>query len=112
VKKDGTLHPTDQVPINPDTVGTLIGSSVGAIVTADYPSGAHIVTFAGTAGFWLNARSTAATVPTSNSSGTTSSSGLNEFVPTSVTRQIGDSTGFSIAFPSSGLAVSASYWAK
>lgn len=112
MKIDGTLHPTDQVPVNPDTIGTIIGTTAGAIVAFDYPAGAEIATWAGNVPFVLNGRSTGAQVPTTNSSGTTLSSGWNEFVPTAVTRQItGDSTGYSVAFPTSGF-VTVSFWGK
>lgn len=115
MRKDGTLNPTDQVPIRPDTVGTIIGTSAGAIVAFDWPSGVNVglVTFAGNVPFYVNFASTFASTPSTNSSGTTLSSGLNELVPTAITRQIstGESTGYSIAFPTSGL-VSASFWQK
>lgn len=113
MRKDGTLNPTDQVPIRPDTIGTIIGTTAGVSVAFDWPSGVGLVTFAGNVPFIVNFASANAAVPTTNSSGTTLSSGLNEFVPTAVTRQIstGDSTGYSVAFPTSGF-VTASFWQK
>lgn len=113
MKTDGTMHPTDQVPVAPDTVGVTIGTSVGAVVAFDWPSGAEIVTFAGTSGFFLNMVTTGAHIPTTASSGATGSSERTEFIPSAVTRQItGDSTGYSLAFQSSGVIVTASMWAR
>lgn len=114
MKTDGTMHPTDQVPVPPDTVATSIGSSAGAVVGFDWPAGAGIATFSGTSGYYLNMYgSTVAHIPSTNSSGNTGSSERNEFVPSSVTRQIpADSTGWSIAFQSSGTVVTISIWKK
>lgn len=115
MKKDGTMHPTDQVPVAPDTVATVIGSSVGAVAGFDWPAGAGIVTFAvSSGGVYVNMFGNAAAhIPTTASSGNTGSSERNEFVPSSMTRQIsGDSTGWSIAFPTSGIIVTVSIWGK
>lgn len=114
MKTDGTMHPTDQVPVPPDTIGVAIGSSVGATTGWDWPAGAEMVTFAGSSGFYLNMYGNAAAhIPTTASSGNTGSSERNEFIPSSVTRQIpGDSTGWSVAFQSSGTVVTVSLWGK
>lgn len=111
MKPFGARGVNDQIPIPPDTVGLSIVTTAGAIVAQDWPSSAaEYVLFAGTMDFYANFRTTAANVPTTNSTGTTASSGLNELNPG--LRQIpGDSTGYSISAPTSGL-VTASFWSK
>lgn len=106
----GSMHPTDQIPVPSDTFGAAIISSALAVVTADWPSGAKMIALSGTVNFWVNWRSTAAHVPSTNSPGTTLSSEANELNPT--VRQIpGDSTGYSITGPSSGV-VGLQFWKK
>lgn len=104
----GALHPTDMTPVPPDTVGTVILSSAGAIVASDWPSTlANLVLLAGTVDFYANFGSTKAGIPSTNSSGTTLSSGCNELNPG--LRQIGGTTGYSITGPSSGV-ITLSFW--
>jgi hypothetical protein len=106
----GSLHPTEQIPVIPDTMGSFIISSAGAVITTDWPAGAEIVAFSGEGNFYVNWLSTGARVPTTNSSGTTLSSDANELNPS--VRQIpGASTGYSLTGASSGV-VTAAFWGK
>lgn len=107
MKPISILHPTDLTPAVPDTVGAIIISSAAAVVAQDWPAGTDIALFAGTVDFYVNFASTSVAVPSTNSAGTTASSGLNELNPG--IRQIGGSTGYSITGPSSGV-VTASFW--
>ncbi len=105
----GSLHPTDQTAIAPDTVGSVIITTLGAVVAQDWPSNAQLVHFSGGIDFYANFSSTAVSIPSTNSAGTTASSGLNEYKPG--LRQIpAASTGYSIT-GSSGV-VTASFWRK
>lgn len=103
----GGLHPTDYNPGPPDTVGSVILSSAGAIVAQDYPAGAQLVLFSGTVDFYANLGTTFVAIPSTNQSGTTASSGLNELNPG--LRQVRGSTGYSLTGPSSGV-ITASFW--
>lgn len=108
----GVLHPTDLVPVPPDTVGVAIISTALAVVAQDWPSGAQIVTFGATMSFYANLGTTSVNVPSTNQSGTTVSSGLNEYVPPGATYQIpGASTGYSLTSPTSGV-ITMSFWRK
>lgn len=100
------LHPTDGIPVPPDTVNTmLIASSSGQAM--DWPTGTQMARLSGmsTAGaamnFFVNLYSTACAVPTTGSS--VSSTGVVHPVMGSASFQIpGASTGFSVAALSSG----------
>lgn len=112
----GTMHPTDQVPMPPDTVNTILLTGGSSAQGMDYPSGAQVmrltpVTTAGGAFFcMLNMFSTAAAVPAAGSSA--SSTGVNHPVMSASVFQIpAASTGFSVAAYSSGLAI-AEFWKK
>ena len=106
----GTLHPTNDAPLPPDTVNTLLiaGSSGQAM---DWPSGSSvgvIARFSGvsTAGallnFMVNLFSTKAAAPSSAAS-TQGTTGFGHPVQSNGIFQIpGDSTGFSVAALSSG----------
>jgi hypothetical protein len=107
----GARGVNDHIPIPPDTVGSVIISSAGAIIAQDWPSTqANYVLFSGTVDFYANFNTTAAAIPTTNSTGTTASSGLNELNP-GLRQVMGGSTGYSITGPSSGI-VTASFWHK
>lgn len=102
----GTLHPTEGVPLPPDTVYTLLiaGSSGQAV---DWPTNTQIVRLSGvtTAGaalnFVANLFSTAAAAPSSGLS--TSSTSANHPVSGALMFQVpASSTGFSVAALSSG----------
>ena len=117
----GTLHPTDQVPVPPDTVTTFLmtgGSSAqaadwlssGSTITANAAvAGVGVVritpiTTAGGAFFCMaNLLSTQAAVPTS---GTSISTGASHPVMSPSAFQVpGGSTGFSIAAITSGIVI-------
>lgn len=99
----GSLHPTEQVPAPPDTVNTLLLAG-GTAQAMDWPTGTEIVRLTGltTAGaqynFLVNLFSTAAAIPSSGSTSSTSgSTGVSHPVLGEATFQIpGGSTGFSV----------------
>lgn len=115
----GTLHPTQDAALPPDSANTLLiaGSSGQAM---DWPSGSSvggIVRFSGvsTAGallnFMVNLMSTKAAAPSSGAS-TEGTTGYGMHVQGTRLFQIpGDSTGFSVAALSSGY-VTAEVWKK
>lgn len=105
------LHPTEQLPVPPDTIGVAIITTAFAVVAQDWPTGARFVSFDSTASFYANLMSTAVNVPTTNSSGTTASSGLNAISAGNLLRQVstGLSTGYSLTAPTSGV-ITASFW--
>lgn len=114
MRQIGTLHPTDLTPVSPDTCGSVIITTAAAVVAQDYPTGAHIVRFSGTMNFYVNYSTTSVSIPSTNSSGTTASSGLNELMQAGWPeyRQVpGSSTGYSITAPTSGV-ITASFWKK
>jgi len=111
-----TMHPTDQVPVPPDTVNTILLTGGSSAQGMDYPAGAQVVRItpmssAGVAfGCMVNLFSTAAAVPSSGSSA--SSSGVSHPIMTQNTFQIpGNSTGFSVASFTSGYAIF-EFWRK
>lgn len=116
----GTLHPTEDAPLPPDTVNTIL--LAGATAQAmDMPTNAGIVRLTGltSAGaqfnFLANLFSTAAAIPSSGSTSSTSgSTGVSHPVLGSATFQIpGGSTGFSvISHTGSSGYVYAEFWKK
>lgn len=102
----GSLHPSEGIPVPPDTVVTLLiaGSSGQA---ADWPSGTQMVRFTGvsTAGaqlnFNVNLFSTKAAAPSSGTS-TEGTTGFQYPVLGRAEFQLPSSTGFSVAALSSG----------
>lgn len=106
MRPSGILHPTDGIPLPPDTVSTLlIANSSGQAI--DWPAGVGIArlsgqtTAGGTLNFFANLYSTACAVPSTGSSA--SSSGVNHPIMGSASFQVpGNSTGFSVASLSSG----------
>lgn len=99
----GSLHPTEQVPLPPDTVNTILLAG-GTAQAMAWPTGTEIVRFTGltTAGalfnFMVNLFSTAAAIPSSGSTSSTSgSTGVTHPVQGEATFQIpSGSTGFSV----------------
>lgn len=99
----GSLHPTEQVPLPPDTVNTMLLAG-GTAQAMDWPADTEIVRLTGltTAGaqfnFMVNLFSTAAAIPSSGSTSSTSgSTGVSHPVLGEATFQIpGGSTGFSV----------------
>lgn len=107
----GALSPTDQIPLIPDTVGAAIISSAGAVVAADWPTGAQLVFFNSTGDFWVNYRTTGVNIPSTNSNGTTASSGMNVLNPGIRQISTGESTGYSLTMRTSG-EISIELWRK
>jgi hypothetical protein len=107
----GALNPIDQIPQIPDTVGAAIISSAGAIVTADWPPGVGLAFFNSSGDFWVNFRSTGVAQPSTNSAGTTLSSGMNVLNPGIRQVSTGDSTGYSVTAGTSG-PISIEFWKK
>jgi hypothetical protein len=107
----GARGVNDQIPMPPDTVGSVIVTTALAVVAQDWPSSAGYVLFSGTMDFYANFGSTGANVPSTNSTGVTLSSGLNELNPGLRSVSTGLSTGYSITAPTSGV-VTASFWRK
>lgn len=108
----------------PNLVGSAIISTAGAVVAQDWPgatssgisgsTAARNVAFDSPLTLAINMFSTGARVPTTNSSGTTASSGLSilqpAFVgPPHVYRIPSSSTGYSVTSPTSG-EVTISFW--
>ena len=107
----GAANPIDQIPLIPDTVGAGIISSAGAIVTGDWPTNAQLVFFNSALDFWANYRTTGVNIPTTNSNGTTASSGMNVLNPGIRQISTADSTGYSLTAASSGV-ISIEFWRK
>ena len=106
----GALHPTELIPVPPDTVGVANISTALAVAAFDFPSGADLVAFGSTANFWCDMQSTSVAIPTTTENGSTSV--LSEYLRDGVMYQIpGDSTGGSITAASSGI-ISLSYWSR
>ena len=127
MRKISSLHPTDQIPVPPDTVITLLltggssaqamdwATSTGAVANAATASVGIVrvtpLTTAGAAAHcFLNLYSTAAAVASSGTS--ISSSGVNHPVLNPSAFQVsGASTGFSVAAYTSGV-VMIEAWSK
>lgn len=107
----GSINPNADIPTPSDTFGSIIVSSAGAIVAQDWPAGAQRVAFSGEMNFWVNWLSTKANIPTTNSSGTTASSGANELNPGVRNISTNLSTGYSVIAATSGL-ISAQFWRR
>lgn len=107
------VNPLD-IAVIPDTVGAVVISSAGAVVAQDWPSGAQIVHFDLNINVWANLWSTAVSIPTTNSAGTTVSSGQNIAMRTGhdhVFQIPGESTGYSITSLTSG-EIAIQFWRK
>lgn len=110
----GSNNPLDNIPVPPDTVGVVVISTALAVVAQDWPDGASIVSFGTTndQGFIFNSGSTEAAFPSTNSSGSTLSSGQNRNIKHGYTEQIpSSSTGYSITSPTSAT-ITLSFWKK
>lgn len=101
----------ESVLMPPDTVGTAILTTAGAVVAQGWPTGAHIVHLNSSVRVYFNPASTSATVPTTNSAGSTVAAGQNIMLNTVHQHYyyIGSSTGYSIAGETSGVAT-LSFW--
>lgn len=96
IGNSGLLHPTDILRY-PNRVATavLVANTGQAF---DIPTGAGIVSFGANVDFYVQYGSTAAAVPTTSSTATSTNSELN---PTA--RSVSGTTGFSIVGPSAGV---------
>ena len=107
-------RPIPDIDTPADTVGAVIVSTALAVVSNDWPSGAKVARFAGSIGYYVNAFTTGASVPSTAQSGSTSSTGRSVYQPPETPRTLqipGDSTGYSITSPSSGV-ITAEFWSK
>jgi hypothetical protein len=127
MRKISSLHPTDQVPVPPDTVQTLLLTGGSSAQALDWQTSTGAVANAAAAGVgiirvtplttagaafhcFLNLFSTAAAVASSGTS--ISSSGVNHPVINASAFQVaGGSTGFSVAAYTSGV-VMIEQWGK
>lgn len=101
-------------PVFPDTLGVAVITTAGAVVAQDWPTSAQLVHFNVHADSWLNPWSTAVNIPTTNSSGTTVSSGQNVLLKAGhehVFQIPGISTGYSVTAATSGV-IGVSFWRK
>ena len=109
-KQSGMLHPTDYVPNFPDTVHhwvTSAASSAGTAYTADWPTSTigssnpppSLVEIKSDVSGWFCPGSTLAILPTTNTTTTPSTAGIQERFLANVpyTRMVsGNTTGYSI----------------
>lgn len=105
MKTLGVINPTDRYQTYSDSVGTLsLAAATGAAV--DVPAQAHFLQAQSDAPFWIRYGSTAASIPSSSS---TASSTNSEYVPLAampLRRNIGSTlttTGISIIAPTTGI---------
>ena len=111
----GLLHPTDDIPIPPDTVGALV-LAAGTASTLDVPTGATHVRLSGQSTgnsplqFFVNFQSTAAVVPSASFGATTGTSSLSQGVNGSILqRLLGGVTAMGVVAQTSGI-VTAEWW--
>lgn len=108
----GSLHPTEGISVPSDVVATIIGSSAGAVIPLDYPSpGAatgssrpHIMVISSQVPVFFRDGTTGAAVPATGATtpGSTGHGGV--YIAQTATYQVpGASTGYSVAFPTSGI---------
>ena len=112
---------TDIAYTPPSHVGSVIITTAGAVVAQDWPAGttgstgAKFVQFSSEQPIVLNAYSTGAAYPTTNSVGTTASSGANVLIAASgydqpfIFRIPITSTGYSVTARTSGV-MSIGFW--
>lgn len=105
----GSINPLFDTPNPSDTFGSIIISSALAVVAQDWPTGARRVAFSGEAPFYVNWASTKVNVPSTNSTGTTASSGGNELNPGVRNVSTNLSTGYSVTGRTSGV-VTVQFW--
>lgn len=109
------LHPTDGIPLPPDTMSALV-LTAGTASTLDVPSGATHVRLVGqsTGGaqlpFFVNFASTAAVVPGASFGATTGTSSMSQGVIGTITqRLLGGITALGVVAQTSGI-VTAEWW--
>lgn len=111
----------NNIPFAPNLIGAAIITTAGAVVTADWPGASasglastspRFVEFDAQQVIAINLSSTNAAIPTTNSAGTTASSGRNIVQAAGhqhIYRIPQTSTGYSVTAPTSG-AVSILFW--
>jgi hypothetical protein len=105
MKSPGIQHPSD-ILASPDTVQQAVFVA-GTGQAFDVPAGGHYVVFSGSVDFWVRYGSTAASIPTTSSTGSSTNAELN---PSS--RNIGSTlscTGLSVVSASTGYLTMAWY---
>lgn len=118
----GYMGNFDDIEIPANLVGSAIISTAGAVVAQDWPgatssgisgsTAARVVTFDANVALAINMFSTGAVFPTTNSAGTTASSGLSFLQPAGhqhTYRIPSSSTGYSLTAATSGVAT-ISFW--
>jgi hypothetical protein len=108
------INPVWGSPVAADTLGAAIITTAGAVVAQDWSSGAGMVHFNVHADSWCNFWSTSVNIPTTNSAGTTVSSGQNVLLKAGhehVYQIPGVSTGYSLTAATSGV-ISIELWKK
>jgi len=107
----GALHPTEGITVPSDVVAVIAGSSAGAVMTNDYPSATsatgssrpHIMLISAQVPIFFRDGSTAAAIPATNGTTPGSTAHGGAFISQSAMYQVpGGSTGYSIAFPTTG----------
>lgn len=110
----GIVNPNLDIPTPADTVGAAIVTTALAVVSGNWPANAQIGRFSSSNPFMLNMWSTGAAVPTTNSSGSTASTGRSVAVvpgQNGLFQVPGDSTGYSLTAGSSGH-ITTEFWSK
>lgn len=108
------INPILHNPVFPETLGIAVITTAEAVVAQDWATGAQLVHFNVHADSWLNPWSTAVNIPTTNSSGTTVSSGQSFLLKPGhehVFQIPGASTGYSLTAATSGV-ISIEFWRK
>lgn len=109
----GSLHPTEGITVPSDVVAIVIGTSAGAVIAQDYPSGGtatgssrpHIMIISSQVPMFFRDGTTGAAIPATNGTTPGSTAHGGAFISQSAMYQIpAGSTGYSVAFPTSGIA--------
>ncbi len=93
MRNNGLMHPTDGIPLPPDTMSALVLTG-GTASTLDVPSGATHVRLVGQStanaalNFFVNFASTAAVVPSASFGATTGTSSMSQGVNGTITQRL------------------------
>lgn len=98
MKPIGTLHPTE-IPTASNTIQQAV-LAAGTAQAFDVPTGGCIVAFGSDVNFWVSWGSTAASIPTTNSTGSSTNAEMNPLQRNIVSTAA--CTGYSVVSPSSG----------
>ncbi len=108
----GSLHPTEGIGVPSDVVATVVGTSAGAVIAQDYPTATatgssrpHIMRVSSQVPIFFRDGTTGAAIPATNGTtpGSTAHGGV--YIAQDAIYQVpAVSTGYSVAFPSSGFA--------